>query len=46
VVIYLLNSTLIFLGLSSSWNDLFVGALLVASVAVTCTRAASGTAET
>ncbi len=35
VVIYLLNSTLIFLGLSSSWNDLFVGALLVASVAVT-----------
>ncbi len=34
-VIYLLNSTLIFLGLSSSWNDLFVGALLVASVAVT-----------
>jgi len=35
VVIYLLNSTLIFLGLSSSWNDLFVGTLLVASVAVT-----------
>lgn len=35
VVIYLLNSTLIFLGLSSSWNDLFVGALLVTSVAVT-----------
>ena len=35
VVIYLLNSTLIFLGLSSSWNDLFVGVLLVTSVAVT-----------
>lgn len=35
LVIYLLNSTLIFLGLSSSWNNLFVGALLVISVAIT-----------
>lgn len=35
LVIYLLNSTLIFLGLSSSWNKLFVGALLVVSVAIT-----------
>ena len=35
LVIYLLNSTLILLGLSSSWNDLFVGALLVISVAIT-----------
>jgi simple sugar transport system permease protein len=34
-IIYLLNSTLIFLGLSSSWNNLFVGTLLVVSVAVT-----------
>ena len=35
LVIYLLNSTLILLGLCSSWNDLFVGALLVISVAIT-----------
>lgn len=35
VVIYLLNSTLIFLGLSSSWNNLFIGSLLVFSVAAT-----------
>ena len=35
LVIYLLNSTLIFLGLSSSWNNLFVGALLVVSVMIT-----------
>jgi simple sugar transport system permease protein len=34
-IIYLLNSTLIFLGLSSSWNSFFVGALLVVSVVVT-----------
>jgi simple sugar transport system permease protein len=34
-IIYLLNSTLIFLGLSSSWNNFFVGTLLVVSVAVT-----------
>lgn len=34
-VIYLLNTTLIFLGLSSSWNNLFVGSLLVISVAIT-----------
>ena len=35
LIIYLLNTTLIFLGLSSSWNDLFVGALLVLSVSIT-----------
>ncbi|MEG1812280.1 MAG: ABC transporter permease [Clostridia bacterium] len=35
LIIYLLNSTLIFLGLSSSWNNLFVGALLVIMVAIT-----------
>ncbi|ADK83281.1 ABC transporter permease [Sediminispirochaeta smaragdinae] len=34
-IIYLLNSTLIFLGLTSSWNQLFVGAILIISVAVT-----------
>ncbi len=39
LVIYLLNTTLIFLGLSSSWNNLFVGALLVISVAVTSYQA-------
>ncbi len=38
-VIYLLNSTLIFLGLSSSWNDLFIGTLLVVSVAITSYQA-------
>lgn len=35
VIIYLLNTTLIMIGLSSSWNDLFVGTILVISVAVT-----------
>ncbi len=34
-IIYLLNTTLIMIGLSSSWNDLFVGTILVISVAVT-----------
>jgi len=34
LIIYLLNSTLILIGLSSSWNDLFVGAILVVSIAV------------
>ncbi len=33
-IIYLLNSTLILIGLSSSWNDLFVGAILVISIAL------------
>ena len=32
---YLLNSTLIMIGLSSSWNNLFVGAILVIAVALT-----------
>jgi len=32
-VIYLLKGTLIFLGLSSSWNNLFVGSILIASIA-------------
>lgn len=35
VIIYLLNTTLIMIGLSSSWNNLFVGTILVISVAVT-----------
>jgi simple sugar transport system permease protein len=34
-IIQLLNSTLVFLGLSSSWNDFFVGIILLISVAVT-----------
>lgn len=35
IIINLLNTTLIMIGLSSSWNDLFVGMILVISVAVT-----------
>ncbi len=35
LIIYLLNSTLILIGLSSSWNNLFVGAILVFAVAIT-----------
>lgn len=35
LIIYLLNSTLILIGLSSSWNDLFVGTILVIAVAFT-----------
>jgi simple sugar transport system permease protein len=34
-IIYLLNSTLIFIGLTSSWNKLFVGTILIISVAIT-----------
>jgi simple sugar transport system permease protein len=34
-IIQLFNSTLVFLGLSSSWNDLFVGLILLISVSVT-----------
>lgn len=34
LISYLLNSTLILIGLSSSWNDLFVGAILVISIAI------------
>jgi len=34
LIIYLLTSTLILIGLSSSWNDLFVGAILVISIAI------------
>ena len=34
LIIYLLNSTLILIGLSSSWNNLFVGAILVISIAI------------
>ena len=30
-----MNTTLIMIGLSSSWNNLFVGTILVISVAVT-----------
>ena len=35
LITYLLNSTLIMIGLSSSWNNLFVGAILVFAVAIT-----------
>ncbi len=35
IITYLLNSTLIMIGLSSSWNNLFVGAILVIAVAIT-----------
>jgi len=35
LLVYLLNSTLVFLGLSSSWNNFFTGIILVASVAAT-----------
>jgi simple sugar transport system permease protein len=34
-IIQLLYSTLVFLGLSSSWNDLFVGVILLISVSIT-----------
>lgn len=39
LIVYLLNSTLILIGLSSSWNDLFVGAILVVAVAFTSYQA-------
>lgn len=35
LITYLLNSTLIMIGLSSSWNNLFVGEILVIAVAIT-----------
>lgn len=35
LITYLLNSTLIMIGLSSSWNNLFVGAILVIAVSIT-----------
>lgn len=35
LITYLLNSTLIMIGLSSSWNNLFVGSILVIAVAIT-----------
>lgn len=35
LIIYLLKSTLIFLGLSASWNNLFVGIILVFSLSFT-----------
>lgn len=35
LITYLLNSTLIMIGLSSSWNNLFVGAILVVAVTIT-----------
>ncbi len=35
IIIYLLKSTLIFLGLSASWNNLFVGIILVLSLSFT-----------
>ena len=39
LIIYLLNSTLILIGLSSSWNNLFVGVILVIAVAITSYQA-------
>ena len=38
VLVYLLNSTLVFIGLSSSWNQFFVGIILLASVITTSYR--------
>lgn len=38
VLIALLNSTLILIGLSSSWNDLFVGVVLIIAVAISSYR--------
>jgi len=35
LIVHLLNNTLIYLGLSSSWNNFFVGALMIISVSVT-----------
>lgn len=35
LIIYLLNSTLILIGLSASWNKFFVGAIILISIAVT-----------
>lgn len=35
LIVHLLNNTLIFLGLSSSWNNFFIGALMIISVSVT-----------
>lgn len=35
LIVHLLNNTLIFLGLSSSWNNFFVGALMIISVSIT-----------
>jgi simple sugar transport system permease protein len=35
LIVHLLNNTLIFLGLSSSWNNFFIGALMIVSVSVT-----------
>lgn len=35
VLVYLLNSTLVFIGLSSSWNQFFIGIILIASIIAT-----------
>ena len=35
LIMYLFNQTLVFLGLSSSWNDLFLGAVLLFSIIMT-----------
>lgn len=35
LIVHLLNNTLIFLGLSSSWNNFFIGALMILSVSIT-----------
>lgn len=38
ILMYLFNTTLIFLGLSSSWNNLFLGCVLIVSLIVTSYR--------
>lgn len=37
-IMYMFNQTLVFLGLSSSWNDLFLGCVLLFSIIVTSYR--------
>ena len=45
LIISILNTTLILIGLSASWNDLFVGIIIVVSVAVTAFRTKRRKAE-
>lgn len=35
MIVHILNNTLIYIGLTSSWNDLFIGTLMIISVATT-----------
>ncbi len=45
LIISILNTTLILIGLSASWNDFFVGAIIVLSVAATAYRNKARNAE-